>query len=181
MPTIILDRDGVINHDSENYIKSPDEWQAIDGSLVAIAKLKSAGYQIAVATNQSGLGRGLFSQSALLAIHKKMTQEAKASGGFFDMIVFCPHHPDANCVCRKPRTGLLQAINARLPLNADSDWLVGDTAGDLKTAQLMGIRAALVETGKGDQEIITGVVSRETTPVFKNLAHFASWLLDIQI
>ena len=179
MATIILDRDGVINHDSEDYIKSPDEWLAIDGSLVAIAKLKAAGYKIAVATNQSGLGRGLFSQASLHAIHRKMIQESREIGGGFDMIAYCPHHPDVNCECRKPKTGLLQAINAKLPLNADTDWLVGDTRKDLEAAQQMGIRAALVETGKGEQEITKGIVSRETTPIFKNLAHFTSWLLDI--
>ncbi|HAN80714.1 MAG TPA: D-glycero-beta-D-manno-heptose-1,7-bisphosphate 7-phosphatase [Gammaproteobacteria bacterium] len=181
MPTIILDRDGVINHDSKNYIKSPDEWQPIDGSLVAIARLRTAGYKIAIATNQSGLGRGLFSQAALDAIHEKMVQQATASGGGFDMIAFCPHHPDANCECRKPKPGLLKAINAKFPLNADTDWLVGDTGNDLKAAQQMGIRAALVKTGKGNEELAKGVVSRETTPTFVNLAHFTSWLLNIQV
>ena len=181
MSTIILDRDGVINHDSKYFIKSPEEWQAIDGSLAAIARLRAAGYKIAIATNQSGVGRGLFSQAALHAIHKKMIQEANAAEGGFDMIAFCPHHPDANCECRKPKTGLLKAINAKLPLNADTDWLVGDTVNDLKAAQQMGIRAALVETGKGSEELTTGVVSRETTPIFTSLAHFTSWLLDIQI
>ena len=179
MPTIILDRDGVINQDSEDFIKSPVEWQAIDGSLAAIAQLKSAGYQIAVATNQSGLARGLFSHATLHAIHRKMIQQSREVGGGFDEIVFCPHHPDAKCKCRKPNTGLLQAINAKISLNADTDWLVGDTGSDLKAAQQMGIRAALVETGKGDQEIKTGIVSRETIPVFKNLAHFTSWLLNV--
>ena len=179
MPTIILDRDGVINHESKDYIKSPDEWRAIDGSLKAIADLKSAGYQIAVATNQSGLGRGLFSQATLHAIHRKMIQECKQIGGEFDVIALCPHHPEANCECRKPKTGLLLAINAKLRLNPDTDWLIGDTGKDLKAAQQMGIRAALVETGKGSQEIATGGVSRETIPVFKNLAHFTSWLLHV--
>ncbi|HBX26268.1 MAG TPA: D-glycero-beta-D-manno-heptose-1,7-bisphosphate 7-phosphatase [Gammaproteobacteria bacterium] len=181
MPTIILDRDGVINHDSKHYIKSPEEWQAIDGSLVAIANLRTAGYKIAIATNQSGLGRGLFSQTTLHAIHKKMIQESSATGGGFDMIAFCPHHPDTNCECRKPKIGLLKAISTKLPLNPDTDWLVGDTSNDLKAAQRMGIRGALVETGKGKEELMKEVVSRETTPTFKNLAHFASWLLNIQI
>ena len=108
-----------------------------------------------------------------------MIQQTREIGGEFDEIVFCPHHPDANCECRKPKTGLLQAINAKISLNADTDWLVGDTGNDLKAAQRMGIRAALVETGKGDQEIKTGIVSRETVPVFKNLAHFTSWLLNV--
>ena len=179
MPTIILDRDGVINQDSKDYIKSPEEWLAIDGSLPAIAQLKSAGYQIAVATNQSGLARGLFSHATLHTIHRKMIQQSREIGGGFDEIVFCPHHPDAKCECRKPKTGLLQAINAKMSLNADTDWLVGDKGSDLKAAQQMGIRAALVETGKGYQEINTGIVSRETTPVFKNLAHFTSWLLNV--
>ena len=177
MPTIILDRDGVINHDSEQYVKSPSEWAAIDGAPEAIAQLNHAGYRIAIATNQSGLGRGLFDVQTLTDIHRKMTHTIEAAGGHIDMIVFCPHQPADNCECRKPKPGLLHAINQEIPLNPDTDWMVGDTAKDLTAAQRMGVRAALVETGKGERELANGLVSRETSPVFADLKSFVSWLL----
>ncbi|MDG1157617.1 MAG: HAD-IIIA family hydrolase, partial [Litorivicinaceae bacterium] len=123
MPTIILDRDGVINHDSEQYVKSPSEWVAIDGAPEAIAQLNHAGYRIAIATNQSGLGRGLFDLQTLTDIHRKMTHTIEAAGGHIDMIVFCPHQPADNCECRKPKPGLLHAINQEIPLNPDTDWM----------------------------------------------------------
>lgn len=178
MPTIILDRDGVINHDSDQYIKCPSEWVAIDGSPEAIARLNSAGYRIAIATNQSGLGRGLFTIKTLTNIHRKMADTIENAGGRIDTIAFCPHHPLENCQCRKPNPGLLQAINQEIPLNPDTDWMVGDTAKDLAAALRMGIRAALVETGKGRRELAAGFVSREKSPVFSNLKSFVNWLLD---
>jgi len=177
MPTIILDRDGVINHDSDQYIKSPSEWVAIDGAPEAIARLNRARYRVAIATNQSGLGRGLFALETLSDIHRKMTGAIESAGGQIDMIVFCPHHPEHNCECRKPKPGLLHAINQEIPLNPDTDWMVGDTAKNLTAAQRMGIRAALVETGKGQRELANGLVSRETSPVFTDLPSFVTWLL----
>ena len=128
MPTIILDRDGVINHDSDQYIKSPSEWVAIDGTPEAIARLNRAGYRVAVATNQSALGRGLFSLETLTDIHRKMTNAIESAGGNIDMIVFCPHHPEDTCECRKPKPGLLHAISPYLPLNACSEGMGVDTA-----------------------------------------------------
>ena len=178
MPTIILDRDGVINHDSDQYIKSPSEWIAIDDAPKAIARLNHAGYRIAVATNQSGLGRGLFGLEALNSIHRKMRDAIERAGGHIDMIVFCPHHPADNCKCRKPNPGLLHAIAEEIPLDPDTDWMVGDTAKDLTAAQRVGIRAAMVATGKGQRELATGLVSRETSPVFGDLTGFVNWLLD---
>jgi D-glycero-D-manno-heptose 1,7-bisphosphate phosphatase len=178
MPTIILDRDGVINQDSDDYIKSPREWRAIPGSLEAIKKLNDAGYDVCVATNQSGLGRGLFSLETLVQIHQKMIGELEAMGGFIQMIAYCPHHPDATCTCRKPRTGLLAAINDEFRLDSDTSWMVGDTAKDIECAHRMGIRAAFVRTGKGERELQKGVVSHETTPVFNDLAKFVAWLLS---
>lgn len=177
MPTIVLDRDGVINQDSDEYIKSPREWQAIPGSLEAIKKLNDAGYDVCVATNQSGLGRGLFSVQTLGQIHQKMINELEAIGGVIQMIVYCPHHPDANCTCRKPNTGLLARINEEFRLDSDTSWMVGDTVKDVECAHRMGIRGALVRTGKGENELGKGVVSRETTPVFNDLAEFVAWLL----
>ena len=178
MPTIILDRDGVINHDSDDYIKHPDEWIAIDGSLDAITRLNQAGYSVCVATNQSGLGRGLFDLETLTMIHQKMYDGLENLGGHINMIAYCPHHPDAQCSCRKPSTGLLAAINEHFTLNPDTTWMVGDTAKDLECAGRMGIRAALVLTGKGMGELQKGAVSRETTPIFENLNAFVEWLLS---
>jgi len=177
MPTIILDRDGVINHDSDDYIKNPDEWIAIEGSLQAIKRLNHAGYTICVATNQSGLGRGLFNLDTLAKIHQKMQDSVAEVGGQIHTIAYCPHHPDAQCACRKPNTGLLAAINEEFPLDPDTTWMVGDTAKDILCAHRMGIRGALVLTGKGERELKKGAVSRETTPVFKDLIEFVNWLL----
>ena len=177
MPTIVLDRDGVINQDSDAYIKNPDEWHAIKGSLEAIRRLNDAGYDVCVATNQSGLGRDLFSIETLAAIHQKMINELEAVGGRVQLIAFCPHHPDVGCDCRKPKPGLLQAINEQFSLDPDTTWMVGDTAKDIECARRMGIRGALVKTGKGQRELDNEVVSRETTPVFSDLSEFVNWLL----
>jgi D-glycero-D-manno-heptose 1,7-bisphosphate phosphatase len=177
MPTIVLDRDGVINHDSDDYIKHPAEWVAIPGSLEAIVRLNESGYNVCVATNQSGLGRGLFDLETLAMIHQKMLNELRLISGHIHMIAYCPHHPDQSCACRKPNTGLLAAINEQFPLDPDTTWMVGDTSKDVQCAHRMGIRAALVLTGKGEGELKKGVVSRETTPVFQNLSEFADWLL----
>jgi len=179
MPVIVLDRDGVINVDSDNYIKSADEWHPIDGSIEAIADLTRSGYQVAVATNQSGLGRSLFTLSELDAMHSKMRKRVEAAGGEIAVVSFCPHLPEARCGCRKPEIGLLLAIHEQLPLDSDSTWFVGDTDKDLEAARRMGIRGALVRTGKGRQTEKKGLVSRETTPIFDNLRGFADWLLDI--
>ena len=177
MPTIILDRDGVINHDSDDYIKNPDEWIAIDLSLQAIQRLHVAGYNICVATNQSGIGQGLFDLETLTVIHQKMLDAVTEIGGQIQMIAYCPHHPDAQCSCRKPNIGLLATISEQFPLDPDTTWMVGDTAKDILCAHRMGIRGAMVLTGKGERELKKGVVSRETTPIFKNLSDFVDWLL----
>lgn len=175
--TVILDRDGVINEDSDDYIKHPDEWIPIPGSLAAIAALHQAGYRICVATNQSGLSRGLYTLQTLAAIHDKLHQAVLREGGRIAWIAHCPHLPEHQCDCRKPKIGLLEQINAVHPLNADTDWMIGDSATDLEAAQSFGIRAALVESGKGTRELAAGRVSRETTPVFRDLAGFTQWLL----
>lgn len=178
MATVILDRDGVINHDSINYIKKPSEWELIDGSAEAIRMLTKAGYFVAVATNQSGLGRRLLSLKDLNAIHEKMHQEIQNVGGYVNYITYCPHLPQDGCDCRKPQTGLLRMINKRNPLDQDMDWMVGDTFNDVKAGHKMGLRSALVLTGKGQAQLEGGVVSRETTPVFECLQEFVVWLLE---
>lgn len=146
---VILDRDGVINHDSEAFIKSPAEWQPIEGSLEAIAVLGRHGYTVAVASNQSGLGRGLFDRSALAAIHRKMRRAAQRAGGRIDRIVCCPHHPEAGCDCRKPAPGLLEQLGRHYGIGLSDVPVIGDAQRDLDAATRVGARPILVLTGKG--------------------------------
>ncbi len=149
MNTIILDRDGVINQDSDAFIKHPGEWIPIPGSLEAIARLNQAGYRVIVASNQSGLARGLFDKTALEAIHAKMESSLKQQGGMLDGIYYCPHGPDDDCSCRKPKPGLLQQIAEDMGLDSIDSILVGDSLRDLQAAQAVGIKPVLVLTGKG--------------------------------
>lgn len=150
MPLIILDRDGVINEDSDDYIKSAAEWQPIPGSIEAIAKLCNAGYSVVIATNQSGLSRGLFSLDDLEAMHRKMRDLVETAGGKIDGIYYCPHHPEENCDCRKPATGLLDAI-AEDWGNIEGVPFVGDSLKDLELAEKKHCKAILVRTGKGQK------------------------------
>ena len=151
MKLVILDRDGVINEDSDAFIKSAQEWRAIPGSLEAIARLNSAGFTVAVATNQSGVGRGLFDIDALESIHKRMRSELAALGGKIDALVFCPCHPDDGCDCRKPKPGMLLEIGERFQVPLEKVPFIGDSRRDLEAAQAAGARAILVRTGKGAQ------------------------------
>ena len=148
-PLIILDRDGVINHDSDDYIKSPDEWVPIEGSLEAISKLKHAGWVVVVATNQSGVERGLFDINTLHAIHNKMMACAAEKGGHIDGIFFCPHAPASGCDCRKPAAGLLQDIADRFGVRLENTPVVGDSLRDLQAGAALGCDLWLVKTGKG--------------------------------
>jgi D-glycero-D-manno-heptose 1,7-bisphosphate phosphatase len=151
-PTVVvLDRDGVINADSPDYIKTPDEWHALPGSLAAIARLKQAGFEVAIATNQSGVGRGLFSIDTLWDMHRKMLGEIHAAGGYVKRIFFCPHTPEDNCDCRKPKPGLLNQIAEYFACGFDHMIMIGDAASDLQAAQSVGVRVILVRTGKGTQ------------------------------
>ena len=147
---VILDRDGVINHDSEEFIKSADEWQPIDGSLEAIGRLSSAGFDVAVATNQSGIGRKLLDKPALESIHTKMRALAREHGGHIDEIVYCPHHPDDGCDCRKPGTGLLTRLSRQYGQSLDGVPMIGDSLRDIEAARAVGGRPILVLTGNGD-------------------------------
>ncbi len=149
MKIIILDRDGVINHDSPAYIKSPEEWKPIPGSLEAIALLSQAGYRVLVATNQSGIGRGLFEMATLNAIHDKMHRALGVAGGRIDGIFYCPHAEDAGCNCRKPKTGLLEEIAHRFGVDLDGVPFIGDSLRDLQAAVAVGAQPILVLTGKG--------------------------------
>jgi len=153
---IVLDRDGVINHDSDAYIKNPDEWRPIPGSLEAIARLSKAGYRIVVATNQSGIARKLFDVATLGAIHSKMHRAVADAGGRIDAIFFCPHGPDEGCACRKPQPGLFEEILARFDANAAEVHAIGDQLRDLQAAHAAGCRPILVLTGKGRATLAAG-------------------------
>jgi D-glycero-D-manno-heptose 1,7-bisphosphate phosphatase len=151
MKLIILDRDGVINHDSAQFIKSPEEWRPIAGSLEAIARLNQWGYRVVVATNQSGIGRGLFDMDTLNAIHDKMNRAVAQAGGRIDSIFFCPHAADSTCECRKPRPGMLLEIAVRYNVDLKGVPAVGDSLRDLEAAQAVGATPILVLTGKGQK------------------------------
>ncbi len=173
---IVLDRDGVINHDSASFIKSPDEWRPIDGSLEAIAKLNFAGYRVVVATNQSGIGRGLFDMQTLNAIHEKMYQLLSPLGGRIDAVFFCPHTAQAECECRKPQPGLFHAIEQRFHIDLTGVPCVGDSLRDLQAAAAVGGLPVLVRTGKGEKTLVAGNLP-EHAWIFSDLAEVADALL----
>jgi D-glycero-D-manno-heptose 1,7-bisphosphate phosphatase len=153
---VILDRDGVINHDSDFYIKSPDDWLPIPGSLQAIAALNAAGWTVSVATNQSGIARGLFDQVALNAIHDKMNNALSQHQAVIDYLVWCPHGPSDKCDCRKPATGLYRRIAAYFECSLIDVPVIGDSCRDLEAAIAVGARPILVTTGKGSRFLATG-------------------------
>jgi len=173
---VILDRDGVINHDSDDYIKSPEEWEAIPGSLEAIARLNHAGQRILVVTNQSGIARKLFDVETLNRIHEKMLQQLGEVGGTIEAIFFCPHAPKDNCECRKPRPGLFQQVADRLRLPLDGVPAVGDSPRDLEAATAVGARPILVRTGKG-QQTLDAEPEIEVAEIYDDLAAVADALI----
>lgn len=175
---LILDRDGVINDDSPNYIKTPQEWQPIPGAIEAIAQLSQAGWQIAVATNQSGLARGLFDVDTLKAMHEKMTRLITAAGGQLAAIVFCPHHPDEGCVCRKPKPGLLHQLQSKHHfILSPETFFVGDSQKDLDAALEAGVTPVLVETGKGLTTKENLSEENQNILIFPSLSDFSKTLL----
>ena len=176
MKLIILDRDGVINFDSIQYIKSPAEWKPIPGSLEAIAKLSQAGYRVVVATNQSGVGRGLFDMDTLNRIHDKMHRAVQAAGGRIDAIFYCPHAADSDCDCRKPKPGMFVRIGACFNVDLAGTPSVGDSLRDLQAAAAVGGRPLLVLTGKGETTQADGGLP-EGTQVFADLAAAVDHLL----
>ena len=147
---VILDRDGVINHDSADFVRTPDEWLPIDGSIEAIARLSSAGFTVAVATNQSGIGRKLLDKPALDAMHDKLRSLVREAGGDVDRIVYCPHHPEDGCDCRKPAPGLYRQLSRQYGVPLDGVPVVGDSERDLVAARAVNARPILVLTGKGE-------------------------------
>ena len=172
---MILDRDGVINVDSAQFIKTPEEWKPIPGSLEAIARLTHAGWRVVVATNQSGIARGLFDMSTLNAIHAEMHRAVALAGGRIDAVFFCPHAADSNCECRKPRPGLLLEIGERLNVDMAGVPLAGDSLRDLEAAAAVGARPMLVLTGKGRKTRAAGGLPAGTE-VFDDLAAIAAKL-----
>lgn len=152
---VVLDRDGVINHDSPEYIKTPEEWQPIPGSLEAIARLNHSGYRVIVASNQSGLGRRLFGIEVLNRIHEKMRRQLAESGGTIEAIFFCPHAPKDRCTCRKPLPGLLLEASSRLRIPLGGVPMVGDSLCDVEAARAAGALPVLVRTGKGTETLDT--------------------------
>ncbi|MGA8148116.1 MAG: D-glycero-beta-D-manno-heptose 1,7-bisphosphate 7-phosphatase [Gallionellaceae bacterium] len=169
MKLIILDRDGVINYDSAQFIKSPEEWKPIPGSLEAIARLSQAGYRVVVATNQSGVGRGLFEMSMLNAIHDKMHRAVAQVGGRIDAVFFCPHTAEANCNCRKPRSGMIEEVAERYNMNLQGVPAVGDSLRDLECTARLGAQPILVLTGKGAKTQAKGGLP-EGTLIYPDLA-----------
>ena len=178
---IILDRDGTINEDRDDYVKSPDEWVPIPGALEAIARLNHAGWHTVVATNQSGLARGLFDISALNAIHARMNRELAEFGGRIDAVFFCPHGPDDGCTCRKPLPGLFTMIGERYGVSLRETYAVGDSLRDLQASATAGCAPHLVRTGKGaalDDAAVAGMVNAVPgTRWHADLAAFAQDLL----
>ena len=168
MKLIILDRDGVINEDSDAFVKNADEWIPIDGSIAAIARLSKAGFTVVVTTNQSGLGRGLFQESDLDAMHKKMHTMVKAAGGEIAAVVYCPHHPDEGCDCRKPKAGLITQIEEQFNTSAKGAITIGDSLRDLEAGLEKGCIPLLVKTGKG-QKTLQKIIAEQQS-AFHNLA-----------
>lgn len=181
MGLVILDRDGVINEDSDEYIKSPEEWVAIPGSLEAIARLNQSGYRVVVASNQSGVARRLFDIEALNRIHEKMLLALAEVGGTIDALFFCPHKPSDRCRCRKPQPGMLLDIADRLRTPLDDVPVVGDSLRDLKAASAVSARPILVRTGKGADTEGTGK-GLEGVEVYDDLAEVAEVLItDLEV
>lgn len=167
---IAIDRDGVINEDSPAYIKSPDEWHPIPGSLEAIAKLNHAGFKVAVATNQSGIARKLFTPQTLENIHQKMRQELAKAGGHLDGIFVCPHGPNDNCPCRKPKPGLLLQIIAQFQIEPQEMLAIGDSMRDVLAARAAGCKIVLVKTGNGEKTLAeVGKENLQDVEIFANL------------
>lgn len=176
---IILDRDGVINYDSTEYIKSPDEWEAIPGSLEAIAQLNRAGYRVVVVTNQSGVARGYYDLETLDHIHEKLQTELASVGGHIDEIFFCPHHPDEHCVCRKPKPGMFYKVREKYNVNFGDTFFIGDSLSDMEVAAAVGCKPILVLTGNGKKTLDKNP-ELSNIKVFSDLAEAVQHILHLK-
>ena len=187
MKLIILDRDGVINHEREDFVKSADECMLIDGSIDAIVRLNKAGFTVVIATNQSGLAKDKFELEDLEAIHEKITRLVEEHGGELGGIFYCPHHPDDNCKCRKPKPGLLDAIEAEFNTSVTGSYFIGDSLRDLQAGVQKGCLPLLVKTGNGVRTIAqleipalqygAPVMTTEQVNVFDSLASAADFII----
>lgn len=187
MKLIILDRDGVINHDRDDYVKSADEYLPISGSIAAIARLSKAGFTVVVATNQAGLAKGKFELEDLEAMHEKLTALVEDQGGELGGIFYCPHHPDDSCKCRKPKPGMLDAIEAEFNTSVESSYFIGDSLRDLQAGVQKGCKPILVKTGKGETTLAqladknlqtdSPIIVAEQVLVFDNLSAAADFIL----
>ncbi|NYT46670.1 MAG: D-glycero-beta-D-manno-heptose 1,7-bisphosphate 7-phosphatase [Candidatus Methanofishera endochildressiae] len=173
---VLLDRDGVINHDSDAFIKSPDEWLPIDGSLEAIALLNKNDYQVIVITNQSGVGRGHYSDATLTDIHLKMSRMVNTAGGEISHIYYCPHLPDAGCLCRKPKPGMLLQFSKDANVALDDIYFIGDSLRDLEAGIAAGATPLLVKTGNGAATLASS--PDLNVPTFENLYDAATYILS---
>lgn len=180
MRLVILDRDGVINEDSDDYIKSPEEYVPIPGSLEAIARLKKAGFTVVVATNQSGIGRGYFDLDTLEAMHNKLKMLLAEREGSVDGIFYCPHTPEDNCDCRKPAPGLYHQISQHFNIKLTGVPVIGDSLRDLEAARAVGATPILVRTGKGKRTLAAGK-GLVDVPVYDDLAGAVDALLKEEI
>ena len=176
MKLLILDRDGVINQDSDAYIKSVEEWLPIPGSIEAIAQLSKSGWTVAVATNQSGIARGYYDIAKLDAMHARLRELVAEQGGEVGLIVYCPHGPDEACDCRKPKPGMLNIIAKHYSANLTGVWFVGDTQGDLQAALAVDCQPVLVKTGKGLRTMNNPLPAG--TLIFDDLAAVAADLIQ---
>ncbi|WP_447743885.1 D-glycero-beta-D-manno-heptose 1,7-bisphosphate 7-phosphatase [Pseudomonas nicosulfuronedens] len=176
MKLLILDRDGVINQDSDAYIKSLDEWIPIPSAITAIARLSKAGWTVAVATNQSGIARGYYDLATLESMHQRLHDLVAEQGGELGVVVYCPHGPDEGCDCRKPKPGMLLQIAQHYGVDLRGTWFVGDSRGDLDAALAVDCQPVLVKTGKGERTLAKPLP--DGTLVFDDLAAVADHLLS---
>ena len=178
MKLIILDRDGVINHDSDDYIKTVDEWIPIEGSLQAMSKLYNAGYRVVIATNQSGIARGYFDIETLHAMHQKMEQMLAQLGGKIEAVYYCPHGPDSNCKCRKPKDGMFQEITKRYQCGLLNVPAIGDSLRDIQAARKVNATPILVRTGEGERTLASATKKElKGVAVYQDLAEAVDAIL----
>lgn len=175
-PLVMIDRDGVINEDSTEFVKSVAEWRPIEGSLEAIAALHRAGWRVTVVTNQSGVGRGLYDETTLAKIHEHMRERVRAAGGELAGIYYCPHLPEDGCECRKPQPGMFRRLERELGVAVAGAPYIGDRLSDVEAAEAVGARPMLVRTGTG--AATEALLGARRVPVFDDLAAAARSLLD---
>jgi len=176
MKLLLLDRDGVINQDSDDYIRSPDEWIPLPGAIRALARLSKAGWTLSIATNQSGIARGYYSEQCMQTIHERLRKRVEAEGGQLGLIVHCPHGPDEGCACRKPKPGMLLAIARHYQVAPGGLWFVGDSASDLAAAASAGCQPVLVKPGKGVRTLQADLPPN--TLIFEDLPAVAHYLTE---